>query len=155
MAASLRLVATVAMPPGRSGGFDHGDVDRLTGQVFVAHTAFGTVDVIDPESFEAQVAMTDCPEGSGLICASADRVVFAASRGGAKVIEFAADDFHIIRTFNVGPKPNGLAWDPGSKRLLVADVDQSDQLARLIEITASESAIETALPGRPRWCVFD
>lgn len=49
----LRLRAHVRLPPGRRGAFDHGDVDSLTGRVFVAHTDFGTVDVIDPDSLEA------------------------------------------------------------------------------------------------------
>lgn len=146
----------MALPPGRPGGFDHGDVDHRTGRTFVAHTAFGTVDVIDPDSLESAVAIEDCPEGSGLICAPQERSVFAASRGRGQVVQFDADRCEVERRFQVGPKPNGLALANG-RMLLVADVDATDQRARLIDLSTSTStaAAETLLPGRPRWCVFD
>ncbi|MCL4542975.1 MAG: hypothetical protein M1118_00005, partial [Chloroflexi bacterium] len=57
------------------------------------------------------------------------------------------------REIQVGPRPNGLAWDPGRRRLLVADVE--DVQARLIDAQTGRLIGATPLPGRPRWCVFD
>jgi DNA-binding beta-propeller fold protein YncE len=130
-------------------------VDEITGRVFVAHTAFGTVDVIDPDRLEAVARIHGCPEGSGVVCASSDRLVLAASRGAAKVTHIDPDRLIVIGETEVGPKPNGLAWDPGRGQALVADVDGSDQSARLLRPRSAAVAIRTVLPGRPRWCVFD
>ena len=152
---ALRLRTQVALPPGRSGAFDHGDVDSRSGRVFAAHTEFGTVDVIDADSLEAAGVIQGCPEGSGVVCASDQRLVFEASRASAMVLLFDADRSEVVDQLPVGPKPNGLAWDGGRGQLLVADVDPSDQAARLIRIASKEVVAVTRLPGRPRWCVFD
>jgi len=53
----------------------------------------------------------------------------------------------------VGPKPNGLAWNPVRGHLLVADVE--DYLARVVEPLSGRTVATIQLPGRPRWCVFD
>jgi DNA-binding beta-propeller fold protein YncE len=53
----------------------------------------------------------------------------------------------------VGPRPNGLAWSPRWQRLLVADVE--DGLARLLDARERRVVTSVALPGRPRWCVYD
>jgi DNA-binding beta-propeller fold protein YncE len=55
--------------------------------------------------------------------------------------------------FMVGPRPNGLAWDPERGQLLVADVATFD--ARLIGPHSGVCRVIHALPGRPRWCVYD
>ena len=155
MITSLRLRAHVRLPPGRSGAFDHGDVDSLTRRLFVAHTDFGTVDVIDPDSSEAVGTIAGCPEGSGVLCAAAPRQVFAASRGSGKVLLIDPDQLHTIGEVAVGPKPNGLAWAATRGLLLVADVDPADKAARLVDPLSLEVTAQTPLPGRPRWCVFD
>ena len=152
---SLRVRTRFPHPPGRSGAFDHGDVDPVTGLVFVAHSDFGTVDVVDPGTLEVAAAIEGCPDGSGVLCAGTMRLVFAAARAAGKILLIDPDRLEIIREITVGPKPNGLAWDGGRGRLLVADVDPSDQAARLIDVSSSELITMTPLPGRPRWCVFD
>jgi DNA-binding beta-propeller fold protein YncE len=152
---SLSLVGRVPLPPGRSGGLDHADVDPRTGRVFVAHTDFGTVDVIDPTSLEVISVIDGCPEGSGVICSGDKRLVFAASRGAAKVLLIDADKCQIVGEIGVGPKPNGLAYAASIGRLLIADVDAVDQSARLADVSTGEVSLTVRLPGRPRWCVFD
>lgn len=155
MSGSLRLVKNVPLPPGRSGDFDHADVDPLTGRVFVAHTAFGTADVIDSDRLEAMTAIDGCPEGSGLISAGSERRIFAASRGNGSVVHIDPDSLAVVGETHVGPKPNGLAWDSSRGRLLVADVDAADQSARILRPSDPSTMRRAELPGRPRWCVFD
>jgi len=146
---TLHLRGHVTLPPHASGGFDHGDVLAATGRVFVAHTANDTVDVID----ERVHTIADCPQGSGVLCTQdADALVFAAARGRGKVLVIDAHTLVVRNTIEVGPKPNGLAWDPGRRQLLVADVE--DHRARLFEPTG-RSVGGALLPGRPRWCIFD
>jgi DNA-binding beta-propeller fold protein YncE len=151
---ALQLRGHVALPPHTPGGFDHGDVDAATGRVFVAHTACDTVDVFDGERLEHIRSVSGCPEGSGVLCTQgADARVFAAARGAGKVLVLDANSCVVQNEIQVGPKPNGLAWDPGRRQLLVADVE--DFSARLFEPRGGTTIGSTVLPGRPRWCVFD
>ena len=154
MTTALREVARVELPPHEAGAFDHGDVDPVTGRVFVAHTKYGTVDVIDAETLRVIDVIADCPEGSGVLCSPSQRSVFAASRGSGRVLVIDADRLERTKEFEVGPRPNGLAFAEPHNQLLVADVDAADQAARLIDASSGE-LIVTPLPGRPRWAVFD
>jgi YVTN family beta-propeller protein len=150
----LTLTGTVPLPPHPSGGgFDHGDVDPRTGRVYVAHTALGTVDVIDGERAVHRGTIGGCPEARGVLCARQDPFVFAAARGAGFVLVIDAASETVTRTVTVGPKPNGLAWAPRHRRLLVADVQ--DFRARLVDAESGTVVAGTALPGRPRWCVYD
>ena len=155
MSSALRLLKRIPIPPERSGDFDHGDVDPTTGRVFVAHTSEGTVDVIDGNTLEVIKVIEGCPEGSGVLCAPSRRAVIAAARGAGQVLHINADTLDVVGTTAVGPKPNGLALDPTRSRVLVADVDGSDQRARLVDLNMKQVIAEAELPGRPRWCVFD
>lgn len=148
----LTAAAAIALPshpPG--GGFDHGDVDLETGRVFVAHTANGTVDVLDGVTHLGTIF--GCPEASGVLCVQEDRLVFAAARGAGKVLVIAPDSNDVVGEVVVGPKPNGLAWDARRRRLLVADVQ--DFRARVVDPRRRAVVADVMLPGRPRWAVFD
>lgn len=43
----LKFNSYIRLPFHSSGGFDHADVHLQSGTVFVAHTANGTVEIID------------------------------------------------------------------------------------------------------------
>lgn len=154
VAVPLTPNATIDLPPHPpGGGFDHGDVHVETGRVFVAHTAMGTVEIIDGERGVHGGTISGCPEASGVLCAQEARLVFAAARGAGKVLVIAADSHDVIGEVAVGPRPNGLAWDSRRRRLLVADVE--DFHARLIDPRSGTVVTKVELPGRPRWCVYD
>jgi DNA-binding beta-propeller fold protein YncE len=152
----------VDLPSSTSNGaseFDHGDVHHATGRVFVAHTAANTVEVVDGLTDRRLLSIPGCPEGSGVLCAQEEGIVFAAARGAGKVLVIEARSGRTLREVIVGPRPNGLAWDPDHKRLLVADV-QTNQALLLAPLDASPGITEQSthvipLPGRPRWCVYD
>ncbi|HKX18362.1 MAG TPA: hypothetical protein VJT33_10170 [bacterium] len=151
---SLTHSVSIPLPPhAPDGGFDHGDVDPVTGRVFVAHTAGGAVEVIDGARTSHHGTIVGCPEASGVLCAPRARRVFAAARGAGTVLVIDADSHGVAGEIAVGPKPNGLAWDGRRGRLLVADVQ--DFRARLADPRETTVVRETALPGRPRWCVYD
>jgi hypothetical protein len=144
----------VALPKHSAGGFDHGDVHPSSGRVFVAHTANGTVDVVDPAGLRLERTLQGCAEGSGVLCASnAREFVFAAARGDGHLVVFDPNTYEQLARFKVGPKPNGLAWDPDWGQLLVADVETFD--ARLVGPHSGVCRVIEPLPGRPRWCVYD
>ena len=150
---ALMLRRSIDLPSHPSGGFDHGDVHLETSRVFVAHTATGTVEVIDGECGVHSGTISGCPEASGVLCAQEERLVFAAARGAGKVLVIATHFNEVVKEVAVGSKPNGLAWDPRRARLLVADVQ--DFRARFVDPGAGAVVAETPLPGRPRWCVYD
>ena len=150
----LTVVGQVALPAHDDGGFDHGDVHRPTGRVFVAHTANGTVEVIDAERQVLHQTVPGCPEASGVLCAHGSTdFVFAAARGDGSVLVIDPVSCQVLRRVSVGPRPNGLAWDPLHERLLVADVQTYD--GRLIDPRTGACLTVHELPGRPRWCVYD
>ena len=142
----------IPIPPHTPSDFDHGDVHRATGRVFVAHTQAGTVEVLDGAELRHIATVGGCPEASGVLVTQADDFVFAAARGAGQVLVIEASTLAVRQTIPVDPRPNGLAWDPGRRRLVVADVQANT--ARLIT-PAGETRAVTALPGRPRWCVYD
>jgi len=152
----LVLRGYVDLPPHTATDFDHGDVYRPTGRVFIAHTAEGTVEVIGGERSEYDTTIPGCREGSGVLCAQQDKLVFAAARGAGLVLVIDAESNEVKRLLSVGPRPNGLAWDPDNKHLLVADVQENMTLLVDLSGEAVGRVLATPhLPGRPRWCVFD
>lgn len=148
----LRHMGDVPLPAHGSSGFDHADVHLESGRVFVAHTANGTVDVIDGEKLRHEKTIEGCPEASGVLCAQKEGLVFAAARGAGKILTIDATSQRVLREFQAGTKPNGLAWDSKRKRLLVADV--SDENARLLDSSNGHVFSTRKLEGRPRWCVY-
>lgn len=149
----LTLSGLIELPPHTPTGFDHGDVHLATGRVFIAHTAAGTVEVVDGEQARHVTTVPGCPEASGVLCAQEDGLVFAAARGAGKLLVLDAVSAEAQGEVGVGPKPNGLAWDPIRRRVLVADVQ--DLRARLVDPHERHVVKEVPLPGRPRWCVYE
>jgi DNA-binding beta-propeller fold protein YncE len=129
-------------------------VHLATGRVFIAHTANGSVEVVDGEALTHERTLPGCPEGSGVLCSQeVAPLVFAAARGAGKVLVLDAVSGDLYREIPVGPLPNGLAYDPGRGQLLVADVQEFN--ARLLDPRTGARLAVVDLPGRPRWCVFE
>ncbi len=152
MASTLVLRQYIDLPFHPEGDFDHGDVYLESGRVFVANTAAGTVEVIDGERLRHLTTIPGCPEASGVLCAQEDALIFAAARGVGKLLVIDAMSATVIRTVAVGSRPNGLAFDPLRKHLLVADVQ--DNTARLVDPQVGRVIATVSLPGRPRWAVY-
>lgn len=149
----MKLGGWIELSPHEATRFDHGDVHLRTGWVFLAHTARGTVEVIDGAAAAHVATIVGCPEASGVLCVQGEAVVFAASRGAGKILVIGAESALVMAEIHVGPRPNGLAWDLRRKQLLVADVE--DFRARLVDHAQHRVLRDAALPGRPRWCVYD
>lgn len=151
---ALEFIKYIKLPKHPTGGgFDHADFDNESGNVFVAHTANGTIEVIDGERQVHTATLPNCQEASGMLCAQWEGLAFAAARGAGKILVVSSKSNAILNELVVGPKPNGLAWDSSYKQLLVADVE--DYHARLIEPLSGSIVSKVRLPGRPRWCVYD
>lgn len=149
----LALRQYIDLPFHPKGDYDHGDVVLSTGSVFIANTAAGTVEVVDGQHLRHQVTMPGCREASGVLVAQEEGLVFAAARGAGKLLVIDAVFTSVLREVAVGSRPNGLAWDPHRKHLLVADIQ--DNTARLVDPHAGQVVATATLPGRPRWAVYD
>jgi YVTN family beta-propeller protein len=149
----LSLCGYTQIAPSEVTDFDHGDVDLATGHVFIAHTALGAVEVIDPAQERHIATLPGCPEASGVLCAQDERRVFAAARGAGTLMVIDAATRTVRRQIAVGTRPNGLAWDADCQHLLVADV--ADATARLVDPTQGRILATVTLPGRPRWGAYD
>jgi DNA-binding beta-propeller fold protein YncE len=140
------------LPPHPAGNFDHGDVSLATGQVFIANTAAGSVEVVDGAQLRHVVTIPGCQEASGVLVAQHEGLVFAAARGAGQLLIIDPAKHTVLRTVPVGPRPNGLAWDTHHKHLLVADVQENR--AHLVNQEGGEVITQVQLPGRPRWAVY-
>lgn len=149
----LEHLGYIALPAHESGGFDHADVHRKTGKVFVAHTANGTVEVLDGERMRHLTTISGCPGASGVLCAQDQGVVFAAARGAGKIVLIDADRGIFSGELSAGSKPNGLAWDSLRRHLLVADIE--DNQARFLDPDTGNNLGSIQLRGCPRWCSYD
>ena len=144
---ALELRGQVELPAHESpGGFDHGDVHADSGRVYVAHTANGTVDVIDGERLEHVGSIDHCAEASGVLCPEGVDLVFAAARAAGHVLVILDSTRQAVSKVPVGGRPNGLAWDPGRQQLLVADVEGN---SLNLVVPGSERVVASGqLPGR-------
>jgi DNA-binding beta-propeller fold protein YncE len=127
-------------------------VHLATGRVFIANTAAGAVEVLDGERLQHLATIPGCPEASGVLCAQEEGLVFAAARGTGKLLVIDAASLTVVREMTAGFRPNGLAWNPQDKQVLVADVQ--DNQARLVDPQSGQVVAAVELPGRPRWCVY-
>src|SRR5712692_796173 len=152
MTQKLVLRQYIDLPFHTHGDFDHGDVSLSNGYIFIANTAAGTVEVVDGEGLRHLTTIPGCLEASGVLAAQEEGLVFAAARGAGKLLIIDAVFTTVLREVAVGSRPNGLAWDPRRKHLLVADVQ--DNTARLVDSRAGQIIATAPLPGRPRWAVY-
>ncbi len=151
---ALEPLGEIELPPHSGpGGFDHGDVHQASGRVFVAHTANGTVEVIDGERLRHLATIDDCTEASGVICPTTTDVVVAAARGTGEVLFIDPVRSSLTSRVAVGGRPNGLAWDSRRQQALVADV--AGNSVTIVAASSSQVVAAAPLPGKPRWAVYD
>lgn len=151
---SLKFRGEVNLPAHQAqGGFDHGDVDVRSGQVFIAHLVNGTVDVIDGSRLQYLATVESCAEASGVLSCPDDGLVVAAARGTGFVVVIDPVTYVVRHRVFVGGRPNGLAWDSRRRQLLVADVEGN--LTAIIKPSTGKVLATGTLPGRSAWAGYD
>ena len=148
----LKIQHWLELPAHTSGGFDHGDIFERNGFSFVAHTANGTVEMYDGKNEIHLKTIQGVPQASGVVCAQAEGIAFAASRGTGEILALDGSTGNTINVSHVGERPNGLAWDSRRHKLLVADV--ADFKLRVLDSRTWNITTEQLVPGRPRWCKY-
>ena len=155
---SLVRVGFIAVPPGAKPGFDHADVQRAGRRMYVAHTGADRVDVLDCARQTFLRSLFDLPGVAGVLIDEEHDLLFTSDRGAARVSVFRCSDERLIGRVAVGPHPNGLAYDRRRRRLYAFNLGEplgENCTASVIELGSMQVAAELALPGRPRWALYD
>jgi DNA-binding beta-propeller fold protein YncE len=155
---SLERVGFVAIPPGAKPGFDHADVYRSGRRLYVAHTGADRVDVLDCEQRAFLRSLLDLPGVAGVLVNEGHDLVFTSDRAAARVSVFRCSDEQLLGQVSVGPHPNGLAYDSKRRHLYSFNLGEplgENCTASIVEVDSLHAVAELALPGRPRWAVYD
>ena len=143
---------------GRGGGLRPRGRLSAGRRVYVAHTGADRVDVIDCADQQLLRSLPDLPGVAGVLIDEADDLLFTSDRGCARVSVFRCSDEELLGQVAVGPHPNGLAYDRASRRLYSFNLGEplgEGCTASVIDVDQLEVVAELALPGRPRWAVYD
>jgi len=157
----LARTGFIAVPPGPRPGFDHADVyvgGAGARRLYVAHTGADRVDVIDCAEGTYLRALPGHPAVAGVLVDAAQDLLFTSDRDAAQVSVYRCSDEARLARVAVGAHPNGLAYDPSSRRLLAFNLGEppgTDCTASVIDLDRSQVVSVIALPGRPRWAVYD
>ena len=155
---TLQLVGHIALPEHKGkGGFDHAAVHAASGHVYVAHTANDAVDVFDAQKYLFSIA--DLPGVAGALVSDEANLIFSSNRAENTIGIFAPGPSPEVTKVKVGVGPNGLAYDPGRKLLLAANVGDpaiaGSHTITMVDAGDRTVHAEIPVPGRTRWTVFD
>ena len=97
------------------GGFDYVMLDDSTRRIYVSH---GTqVDVLDADSGKVVGTIADTPGVHGVAIASAFKHGFTSNGRENKVSMFDPATLQLIKKIDVGKGPDGIYYDPATKRV--------------------------------------
>ena len=156
----LEPVGEIPLPAHQGpGGFDHAAVHRSRRQLYVAHTANNTLDVIDCEAGKYLRSIPHLESAAGALVSDEHDLVFTSNRGENTVGIFSADHEEALAKVAVGVKPNGLAYDPARGLLLAANVGDPSLpgsfTVSVVDVGARAMIADVPVSGRTRWTVFD
>lgn len=141
------------------GGFDHAAVHTGLNRLYVAHTANGSVDVIDCLEDRYLHSILNLTAVAGALVSEANNLVFTSNRGENTVGIFSPNDEAGLTKIPIGIRPNGLSYDPLSDMMLAAHVGDpatpDSTTVSLIKVAERQLVAALLVPGRTRWTVFD
>ncbi len=157
----FRPKSFIPVPAGPHPGFDHADVysgTRGESRLYVAHTGANRVDVIDCVSNTYLRALPDHPGVAGVLIDSEHDVLLTSDRGSDRVGGYRCSDESPIGRVDVGPRPNGIAYDPMRRHVFTFNLGDpiGENCTASVVSLGDMRVIETIpLPGRPRWAAYD
>jgi DNA-binding beta-propeller fold protein YncE len=156
---TLAPLRTIALPDHRSeGGFDHAAIDPARSRLYVAHTANDAVDVIDLEEGRYVRSLEGLPGVAGVWVSSDGRWLFTSNRGNDTASVFGLPEESEVARLSTGARPNGLAFDERTGRLLVAGVGDPARskppTATFFQVPSGDALGTIELEGRTRWAAY-
>jgi DNA-binding beta-propeller fold protein YncE len=124
----------------------------------LAHTGADRIDVLDCETHGYLHPLTGLPGVAGVLVDEEHDLLFSSDRGCARVSVFRCSDEALLGQVEVGPHPNGLAYDRRRQRLYSFNLGESvgqGCTASIVDVNAMRTVGEMPLPGRPRWALYD
>lgn len=158
---AFRARAFVSAPAGDRPGFDHADVFEYSpgrARLYVAHTGADRIDVIDCASDKYLRALPGHPGVAGVLIDSEAGLMIASDRGCARVSVYRCGDESLVGQCPVGPRPNGLAYDPARRNIFAFNLGEpvgENCTASVVSVDEMRVTATIPLPGRPRWAVYD
>ncbi len=142
----------IEIPASEGSKFDHAAFDSKTRRVFVAHTARHRLEVIDHDTARHIATLEDFPGAAGVV--ADDGEVLVTNRGAASLAWVDAQTLATRAVFEVGPRPNGVAFVARSRLAVVACIgDETHGPELQVLQLGGDKRWAFRLPGRPRWCV--
>jgi serine/threonine-protein kinase len=126
--------------------------------MYVAHTGADRVDVIDCAERAFLRSLPDLPGVAGVLIDEEQDLLFTSDRGASRVSVFRCSDEQLLGRVTVGAHPNGLAYDRRRRKLYAFNLGEPlghDCTVSVVELGSMQVVTELALPGRPRWAVYD
>src|SRR3979490_1766529 len=102
-------------PIGGTGGFDYITLDSSARRLYVSHAT--QVEVLDADSGKLVGTITDTPGVHGVAIASNFKHGFTSNGRENKVSMFDPATLQLIKKIDVGKGPDGIYFDPASKRI--------------------------------------
>ena len=157
---SLHRIGFIPVPPGREPGFDHADIWLGEGgpRMYLAHTGADRVDVIDCGAKEFLRSLDDLPGVAGVLIDGEHDLLVTSDRGCGRVSLFRCSDEELLGRVQVGPHPNGLAYDRARRRVYSFNLGEplgEGCTTSIVDLNSMSMIDELSLPGRPRWAVYD
>ena len=157
---SLHRIGFIPVPPGRDPGFDHADIWLGEGgpRMYVAHTGADRVDVIDCRAKEFLRTLADLPGVAGVLIDEEHDLLVTSDRGCGRISVFRCSDEELLGRVQVGPHPNGLAYDRARRRVYSFNLGEPPGegcTTSIVDLSSMSMIDELPLPGRPRWAVYD
>jgi DNA-binding beta-propeller fold protein YncE len=116
------------------------------------------VDVIDCRRQTFLRPLPELPGVAGVLIDEDHDLLFTSDRGAARVSVFRCSDERLLGRVEVGPHPNGLAYDRRRRRLYAFNLGEplgESCTASVVDLDSMRVLAELTLPGRPRWAVYD
>ncbi|HYM38916.1 MAG TPA: hypothetical protein VEY12_02060 [Thermoplasmata archaeon] len=157
---SLEPRGFVDLPAHRGeGGFDHAAIHGPAGHLYVAHPANDSVDIIDLRENRYLRSATGLKGVAGVLVSEDRNLVFTSNRGEDTVSLFEEGKEADAVKVKVGLHPNGLAFAPGHRLLLAANVGDPSiprsTTVSLVDTAARAMLADLPVPGRTRWTLYD
>src|SRR5216110_1782526 len=112
-ASNYKVVGRYPVPG--DGGFDYVTLDDSTRRLYVSHAT--QVDVLDADTGKVVGTIPDTPGVHGVAIASAFKHGFTSNGSEGKVSMFDPATLKLIKKIDVGKGPDGIYYDPKSKRV--------------------------------------
>lgn len=113
-------VTDVALP-GNATRLDYQSLDPQRHLLFIAHLGDSQVIVVDTKTRRVVKAIPNVGDVHGVLAISQLNRVYASATGTNEVVAIDESRLKIVARTNGGVYPDGIAFDPGTRRIFVSD----------------------------------